>query len=351
MRWYAFFLYPFAFLYDLVTSLRNLLFDFGILKTEKSTIPSISVGNLSVGGTGKTPMIEFLIRHLSNENKIAILSRGYGRKTKGFLKANSTHGPREIGDEPEQIFRKFHTNVAVFVGEDRVAAAKKIAFETTGTGLILLDDAFQHRYFQADLSILLTTFQKPFSKDHLLPMGRLREARRGAGRADLVIVTKSKEGDLEEKKRVASQIQKYAGIGKPVLFSWIKYGEPFPLNSSFQFYPKVILFSGLADDTSLAAYVSSNFGLVERFSFPDHHRYTLEDFEKLKECFLKFGPKEVVLMTTEKDAGKVKSSCPAGFLAEIPIFVLPIEVEMSQHDLDILKSEIQIKVLNKGRTK
>lgn len=350
MRWYAFLLYPFALLYDLVTSLRNFLFEIGLLKMKKPAIPSIVVGNLSVGGTGKTPMIEFLIRMLNQKYQVAILSRGYGRDTKGFLKADINSKPSDIGDEPYQIFSKFDSKVSVFVGEDRVAAAEQISQQAPDSAILLLDDAFQHRYFKSDLSILLTTYSKPFVDDYLLPMGRLRESRKGASRADVILVTKSPiHLGSEKKEDLVKKIRKAAGSDKPVLFSSIKYGKPYGLNPNFEFFNEIILFSGLANDQSLLNFVASNYNLQNSFSFPDHHSYNSKDFEDLRESFQRSSSKKVVLLTTEKDAGKVKSSAPEGFLSEIPIFVLPIEVAMVEEDLVILEKLIQLKVLNKDR--
>lgn len=350
MRWYAFLLYPFALLYDLATSLRNFFFEIGLLKIKKSAITSIVVGNLSIGGTGKTPMIEFLIRMLNQEYQVATLSRGYGRNTKGFLKANAQSKPSEIGDEPYQIHNKFNSKVAVYVGEDRVAAADHIALQTSENLILLLDDAFQHRYFRPDLSILLTTYAKPFVADYLLPMGRLRESRKGASRADVIIVTKSPlHLKADKKSALIGKIRNEAGTDKPVLFSSITYGKPYGLNSDFDFSNEVILFSGLANDQHLKDFAAANFKLRDAYSFPDHHTYNSKDFQILRESVERSFPAKVVLLTTEKDAGKVKSAAPEGFLSEIPIFVLPIEIAMVEEDLVILEKLIQLKVLNKDR--
>lgn len=350
MRWYAFLLYPFALLYDLVTSLRNFFFQFGWLKMKNTTIPSIVVGNLSVGGTGKTPMIEFLIRMLIENQKIAVLSRGYGRNTRGFIKATLGSSPSEIGDEPFQILQKFDHKISVFVGEDRVAAAEKIAFEAPETDIILLDDAFQHRYLMPDLKILLTTFFNPFSEDYLLPMGRLRESRKGAKRADVIVVTKSPINIIHADQIALSQrLRQYSGTATPILYSSVRYGKPYSLNGNFEFSNQVILFSGLANDQALKEYVATNFKLISFLSYPDHHAYASKDFNEIREVYKSSTIDQVVLLTTEKDAGKVKSSAPEGFLAEIPIFVLPIEVVIAEKDLAILEELIQFKVLNKGR--
>ncbi|MEB2785457.1 tetraacyldisaccharide 4'-kinase [Algoriphagus persicinus] len=348
MRWYAFLLYPFALLYDLVMTLRNWFFDLGWLNSVFSPIPSIVVGNLSVAGTGKTPMVEFLIRMLRNEKRLATLSRGYGRKTKGFLTATSQVFPEEIGDEPFQIYQKFGKEISVFVGEDRVKALKEIASKSDVPELIILDDAFQHRYVNGDLNILLTTYQKPFFSDFLLPMGRLRESRVGAKRADVIVVTKCPE-DLNspEKTSIASLVASYSRPNTLVLFSSIYYGKPEPLLLSLSFSPKIILLTGLANDQPLIDYVSEKYDLLEVLSYPDHHDYSQVDFDKVRTVYKQHEAQNPVVLTTEKDAVKVKSDAPKGFLEEIPIFVLPIEVRFSPADELALVQLIQQKVFKK----
>jgi tetraacyldisaccharide 4'-kinase len=348
MRWYAFLLYPFSLLYDLVTSLRNRFFDLGWLKSASSPIPSIVIGNLSVGGTGKTPMVEFLVRMLGKERKIAVLSRGYGRKTKGFLQANSELSPAEIGDEPFQIYQKFGQDISVFVGEDRVAAMDRIATKSHAPELVILDDAYQHRYFIGDLNILLTTYQRPFYSDFLLPMGRLREGRAGAKRADAIIVTKCPEGLTSgEKNSLESAVKRYSDSQTPILFSAISYGKPSPLIENHAFSTKVILLTGLANDQPLVDYVRKTYDLIEVMSYADHHDYVEADFDIIRASVKQHASQKSVVLTTEKDAVKVKSNAPKGFLEEIPIFVLPIEVRFSTTDELALAQLIQQKVFKK----
>lgn len=345
MRPYAFLLYPFAVVYNLITKVRNWFFDMGWLKTSESPIKSILVGNLSVGGTGKTPMVEYLIKKIKSKQETATLSRGYGRKTTGFLKAKPGILPSEIGDEPFQIFEKFGKDISVFVGENRVEALQKIRSDFPEIEFVILDDAFQHRYVKADLNILLTTFSDPFYYDHLLPMGRLRESRFCAKRADLIVVTKSPTGLSEnEKMTLRSEINKY-NSKVPILFSSISYGKPIALNTKNSFSSHVILLSGIANDIQLKKYISENFNLLEVLKFPDHHDYAEADFEKMKQVFLTHSDRKPVIITTEKDAVKVKSNSPAGFLTEIPIFVLPIQVVFSQEDERVIESLIEKVIL------
>lgn len=352
MHWYAFLLYPFAVLYNLVTRLRNWFFDQGLFKTSESPIPTILVGNLSVGGTGKTPMVEYLIRSLKGDFKLGTLSRGYGRDSKGFLQANQTSNPRDLGDEPFQIYKKFENEIQVFVGEDRVFALKKIKAKIDCPQVMILDDAFQHRSVKSHLNILLTTYQKAFFSDHLLPAGRLRESRSGAKRADLVVVTKCPETITEGlKNEFKDRISQYAGLKSPVLFSQITYGKPYPIiKEGSKFSTSILLLSGLANDELLVRFCRNNFDVLEILSFPDHHDYSEIDFAKLKKARQNYPDREIVILTTEKDAEKVKSAAPEGFLIEIPIFVLPILVEFSPEDAEVLEQQIQQKVLKKTKT-
>lgn len=351
MHWYVFLLYPLALMYNLITSLRNWFFDLGWLKSTESPIPTILVGNLSVGGTGKTPMVEYLIRMLKEESKLGTLSRGYGRASKGFLEAKQDSSPQLVGDEPFQIFKKFGNEIQVFVGEDRVSALQKIKDGSREPQLVILDDAFQHRAVKAHLNILLTTFQKPFFSDHLLPAGRLRESRRGAKRADLVVVTKCPEIINEGmKNEFRDRILQYAKLKTPVLFSQIFYGKPYPVVARSKFSTSVILLSGLANDELLVNYARNNFDVLKIFSFPDHHDYSAADFMEVRKACQNYQDREVVLLITEKDVEKVKSVAPRDFLLEIPIFVLPILVGFSSEDEKILMNQIDQKVLKKSKT-
>lgn len=349
MRFLLFLLFPFAGLYDLVTWVRNVLFDLGILPSQKSEIPTISVGNLRVGGTGKTPMVEYLIRLLKNDYSLATLSRGYGRKTKGYLKAGSSSSASQIGDEPFQIYEKFGEEVGVYVSEKRVLGIEKIRENAQKPDLIIMDDAFQHRYLTPDFSILLTTWQQPFFRDYVLPMGRLRENRKGAKRADLVIVTKSPSmRSKQEEENYIHQIRKYTQPNTSVFFASLKYGVPKSLSDKSDFQKNVILFTGLADPSSMIEYCQEKFTLLTSRHFPDHHEYTDRDFQSLQELARSYSSENPVFLTTEKDGVKVKSLLPKGFLGEFPIFVLPIEAKLNPENEEELKNLIQRKIFGKS---
>jgi tetraacyldisaccharide 4'-kinase len=344
MPWYAFLFVPFALVFRLISSVRNYLYDQHFLTSFNSPVPTLIVGNLSVGGTGKTPMVEFLIRNLMIELKVASLSRGYGRKTNGFFQADSSSSPSQIGDEPMQIFQKFEGEIPVFVGEDRVAALQKIAKISPDIQLVILDDAFQHRRLRGDFYCLLTPFSSPFSEDHLLPMGRLRESRYGAKRADLIVVTKCPENlSAEDRERFSRNVCRYSDKPIPVFYSKIGYGSPYALEHPLAFGKSVVVISGLANNDSFLKYCSDNYKVLDSMSFPDHHNYNSSDLEKISELTKKHLKEKPVLLTTEKDAVKLKSLSNQGFLREIPIFVLPIEAKFDLEDKEMLLSYIRRK--------
>jgi tetraacyldisaccharide 4'-kinase len=350
MHWYNWFLFPFSILFDLITRIRNWFFDIGFFKVTRAQIPSVLVGNLRVGGTGKTPMVEYLIRLLVQEFKIGTLSRGYGRSSKGFKIADVHANPSIIGDEPFQIYSKFGDKISVYVGENRVDSLQEIAKMEQAPEIVILDDAYQHRALKADLNILLTTYYEPFFDDYLLPAGRLRESRIGVNRADLVVVTKCPDQVSEGmKNEFKERVSFYSGGKTPVLFSKITYGQPYEIERKLDFssFYGVVLISGLANDQLFVKYARLNFDVLEVFSFSDHHEYVESDFAKLKNVKLGVPEREIALLTTEKDAEKLKSACRQGFLQEIPIFVLPIMVKFSAEDEEILQEYIQQKVLKK----
>ncbi|MBA4300144.1 lipid-A-disaccharide kinase [Algoriphagus alkaliphilus] len=348
MPWYAFLFAPFALIFRGITEVRNFLYDRQILKSFKSPIPTLIVGNLSVGGTGKTPMVEFLIKNLRDEVKLASLSRGYGRKTKGFIQAKGDSEPCEIGDEPLQIYRKFGAEIPVFVGEDRVSALEKIAHRIPMTDIVLLDDAFQHRKLKGDFYCLLTPFGSLFTNDFPLPMGRLRESRNGAKRADIIVVTKCPEKLPQAQKQIVRHgLKPYIKPDTPVFFSEIGYGNPYPLDHFEPLREPIILISGLANDLPLISYCKSRFKLLDVLTFPDHHQYQAGDLNKIQEMGDKHKSERPVLLTTEKDAVKLKSLSNRGFLGEIPIFVLPIEAKFESEDKQMLLSHIREKFTKK----
>lgn len=320
-------LFPVTLIYDLVTRLRNYLYDIDYTRSFQFETMVINVGNLSMGGTGKTPMVEYLIKSLKTNFKITVLSRGYKRKSYGFRIANKNDDATTIGDEPFQFFQKYSDEIKIVVSEDRVYAIPNILFEFPDTEIVILDDGFQQRGIIPDLSILLTEYDKPFFKDLILPTGNLRESRTGARRADVIVVTKCPD-ELEQidMDSYVKKIEKYANA-KPVYFSFIRYLDPKPVLSSYEgkITPGVIIFSGLANPDPLRLFVTSKFDVLDYVVFSDHHIYTFKDLENL--ISMLDGKSNISLLTTEKDRAKLISSKFYSLLEGVPLFYLPIEID------------------------
>lgn len=295
-------LLPLAGLYNMITRIRNHLYDIGHKKSFQFDTVVISVGNLNVGGSGKTPMIEYLIHLLSPHYKLAILSRGYGRKTIGFRMATPHDSAGTLGDEPFQIYRKFGKEVVVAVGEERALAIPTILHEHPEVQLILLDDAFQHRAVVPQISILVTDYSKPFFQDFVLPFGRLREARVGAARADVVVVTKCPGLTESVEQSIKSKVATFVG-SKPIFFMQQGYRDPEPIGHTAAISNTVILVSGIANSSSLEQHLASRFKVIKHFRFADHHHYTHHDLEVIT----KFARDHegTSLVTTEKDMVKL----------------------------------------------
>ena len=330
MPWYAYLLAPAAFLFHGITAARNFLFDRGLIRSQKSPIPTLVVGNLSVGGTGKTPWVEFLVRKLRDEVAVGTLSRGYGRSTKGFIQVLPSSTAAEVGDEPMQLFMQFKEEVPVFVGEDRVGATQKIQQLLPNLRLLILDDAFQHRKLNPDFRIILTPYNSPFSKDYLLPMGRLRESRVGAKRADVVVVTKCPvDLSQDEKNKLAEELAPYLNSEADLFFSSLTYGSPYQVAGPKQTeFTEVIALSGLADNVPFFTYCKQQYALIDSFSFPDHYAYKPEDAARILEILGQEKGKNAVLLTTEKDAVKLKSLAATEMWSKISIFALPIQLAL-----------------------
>ncbi len=317
-------LYPFAVLYDAGTRFRNYLFDIGYKRAFEFDTRVVSVGNLSVGGTGKTPMVEYLIRLLKDDYHLATLSRGYGRKSKGFKIATNEDDATTLGDEPFQFFKKYK-DITVTVGEERAVAIPFILAERPETNLIVLDDAYQHRPVKPNFSILLSNYHQPFYSDFLMPSGRLREAKKGADRADVVVVTKCPE-NLNDKsqKEISNQIAKYTDA--PVYFSTINYGQLTQVyNQNSVPTLNVILFSGLASASLFSKYVRSKYNVIEEVVLGDHHRYTTSDIAKLIALRDAHLDQNICFITTEKDMVKLLSPELSALFGNYPVFYIPIE--------------------------
>ena len=321
-NWIKIALTPFSWVYGLITNLRNRAYDHQLFASGKPSQFIISIGNLTVGGTGKTPVTEYLARLFSDKIPTAILSRGYGRQTHGFILAHPASTPAEIGDEPMQYYLKFNPNVLVAVCENRFMGAENIALTAPERRLLLLDDAFQHRGISRDINLLLNDFQRPFYKDLPFPAGRLRETRIGATRADAVIVTKSPATLADaERNDITKSIHKFTQPGTPVFFSFIEYGAPESYAGGEVPLKKVKMAAGIANPLPFAAHLRARFDVTDEVVFRDHHNYTPADVEEL----IKNLKNDTFVVTTEKDMVKLKplveASGVAGKFAYIPVQV------------------------------
>ncbi len=330
-------LYPLTLLYGSITDFRNHLYNIGQRPSIKFDTNVINVGNLTVGGTGKTPHVEYLIRLLQPHFQVATLSRGYGRKTKGFILADEQATADTIGDEPLQFYKKFKDQCVVSVGEERALAIPYILTEHPNTQVILLDDAYQHRAVTPSFNILLTDYHRLFYQDHPFPSGRLRERRRGAKRAQVVVVTKCPD-DLSEsaQQTIEQKIRTYCNDLVKVFFTGIRYQQLQPvfatdassskLSSEASRATKVTLVSGIAQPHLLEKFVSDHFNLVNHIRFRDHKNYTLEDAQRVKNELMSVNDNESILLTTEKDFVKLGNAAFAEIFQGVPFFYLPIEV-------------------------
>jgi tetraacyldisaccharide 4'-kinase len=325
------FLFPFAVLFDIVTRIRNRLYDQGMKPSAAFELPVISVGNLAVGGTGKTPMVEHLIRLLAPAYKLGTLSRGYGRTTKGIRIATPSDDASSLGDEPYQLYKKFHNKVIVLVGEERALAIPHLLQEHPDIQAVLLDDAYQHRIVKPRFQILLTDYNYPFYTDFLLPAGRLRESRTGASRADVIVVTKCPPTlPDDEKINLESTIRMYTD--KPVFFCSIHYGEPVSFRNGSAFSgDAVILVSGLANAIPFEELVRKKYTLIRHIRFADHHRYSKQDMELICREAKTLG---ATVLTSEKDAVKMNDQKFDAFISLHPFFYLPIEIEFLKNGQD-----------------
>ncbi|HMK07096.1 MAG TPA: tetraacyldisaccharide 4'-kinase, partial [Flavobacterium sp.] len=306
-------LFPFAILYGGITQLRNFLFDRGVLKSHAFDLPVIAVGNLSVGGTGKTPQIEYLIRLLSDKYKVATLSRGYKRQSEGFVLAGEDSTAAILGDEPFQFHHKF-PNIEVAVDADRRNGIENLLFQNEKPQVILLDDAFQHRKVKAGFYILLTAYGDLFIDDFMLPTGNLRESRSGAKRADVIIVTKCPNAiSAAEQQQITNKI----GARQPVFFTSIAYddsvySERKSVKVSEIKASEKLLLAGIAKPKSFFAYLQGENDVVLTFS--DHHHFTANDIKAIKKQ-----AQDKLIITTEKDYVRLKGQLPDEQLYYLPI--------------------------------
>ncbi len=323
-------LFPIACLYGLIMSIRNMLFDWKLLPSESYRIPTISVGNLSYGGTGKTPHVEYLIKLLQDKFKVATLSRGYGRTSKGFVLADKDSTFFDIGDESLQFKQKFD-KTEVSVDAFRRRGIKILNNLFPKLNCILLDDAYQHRFVKPGISILLTDFHRLYTNDHTIPTGTLREFRSGAERADIIIITKTAPVFSPITKRMITEIIKPKEHQK-LYFSYIRNADFVPLpgtkaNLDKQRFSTILLFSGIANSYPFQEYLRGFCSELVVMDFPDHHKYTSKDIEKIKKTYTSIYTNNNIIITTEKDAMRIIKTNLINQIRDLPIFYSPIEVK------------------------
>lgn len=304
-------LWPISLIYQLVVYVRNALYDWGWLKSYRPSVNSLVVGNLSVGGSGKTPMIEFILRYCISDHRVAVISRGYKRKSKGFRRLSESDTALSVGDEPLQLYQQFKSQVTVAVDTDRLNAIEQL-LKSEDLEAAILDDAFQHRRIRASLNLLLTTYQRPFYADHYLPLGRLRDHKNQLNRADFVLVTKCPQ-QLGRAEAEAIRVRINRRSSKEVFFACSRYSEQFLSQLPLLVNQRIALITGLADAHQLR---DDLLGLGLTFDFfekPDHHHYTDSDLGALKGY--------AYVLTTSKDEVKLaplwKDYLPQRVLVEV----------------------------------
>lgn len=345
-------LFPISLLYGLSVLIRNKLFDWGLKSSQEFDLPLISIGNITIGGTGKTPHVEYLISLLQSRLNVAVLSRGYARKTKGFVLADDTVTPKEIGDEPFQLKNKFQ-ECTIAVCESRVKGIKQLNAKNS-PDVILLDDAFQHRYVRPGLSILLIDFNRPVFKDFYLPTGNLREGFYSRNRADIVVVTKVPENirneTLEKWKTKLRLNEKQA-----LFFSSLAYGEVKPVFVNAKNTPlsldtltaKILLVTGIAEPKSLLTYLDNKGCCYTLLKYPDHHNFDQADTRKILNTLEELKDENAIILTTEKDAVRLMhlNSFPEHLKGRT--YFIPISVKLLQNETNNFENYI-LRYVRKG---
>jgi len=340
-----FLLYPFAWIYGFIVSVRNKLFDWKIIRPASFPIPVITVGNLVMGGSGKTPAVEYIVRLLKEDCKVATLSRGYKRKSKGFHLVTPGDSQEMAGDEPLQIARKFN-DVVVAVDENRKHGITKLMEDIPGLGVIILDDAYQHRYVKPGLSILVTDYHKIYAKDHLVPVGRLRERRKGSRRADIILVTKTpKIFSPLVRRQLAEDLKPQKD--QLLCFSYLSYENWLPLFPSSappeeeqKKVNTILMVTGIAFPSPLEEYLRPFCSSLSMIQFPDHHNYSEKDLQMIRDKFLSLPTRKKILVTTEKDAMRLSGSLAESILGDLPVYYVPVAMQVHQNDRALFQEAI-----------
>ncbi len=332
---------PVAFLYGVATLCRNRVYDWHLLKEKRFDVHTIGVGNLSVGGAGKTPMVEYLIRLLlKTEPRIATLSRGYKRKTSGFVLAGEESTAEEIGDEPLMYKSKYNVEVAVHA--NRVKGVKQLLdLDEKSPSVIILDDVFQHRRIKCGLNIVVTDYNNLFYKDYMMPAGTLREFSGGINRADIIVVSKTPDStSAVDMRAIVRDIKPLAH--QYVFFSYLKYGEMFSISNSDErihtlndlFRFRIISFSGIANPKPMLDYLKEYSADVKHLPFPDHYEFTEKDLREIQRYYDSFEGSNKVMVTTEKDLMRLKNTNVWPVAQKMNIYILPVEVSFKDKETE-----------------
>lgn len=336
-------LYPLSLIYGMITGIRNFLYNSGVLPTEEFNLPVICVGNITVGGTGKTPHTEYIAGLLKENFKVATLSRGYKRKTRDFRIASASSPVSDIGDEPMQIFRK-HPDILVAVDRNRVNGVKRIIEERPETEVIILDDAFQHRRITPGFSILLSDFDRLIINDYMMPYGNLREDKGNMRRADIILITKSPENISPIQRRIIvkevakapyqnlyfttyiykNPVRVFAGLNS-------KMAEPDISESKDR---GIVLITGIANPQPFKDYLGKSFAEIEHLSFPDHYNFKEKDIETISSAFENLKSPVKYLITTEKDAVRLREFTNIAEPLKEALFYIPIGIHFLNDDKD-----------------
>jgi tetraacyldisaccharide 4'-kinase len=318
-------LLPFALLYGFIVVIRNFLYNRNFLRSAEFNFPLICVGNLVAGGTGKSPMVEYLIQLLCPRFKIATLSRGYKRKTKGYILATENTTALDIGDEPMQFHIKF-PGVAVAAGEERIVAIPQLLHDKPDTQAIILDDAFQHRVVKAGLNILLSQYDDLYTKDFFLPTGDLRDQRSSANRAQIIIITKCPADlGIDEKKEIIGEINPKEH--QQVFFTTIKYDLPYHIatleQKKISLDDEILLVCGIANPAPLKEYLSEHASAFYQLEYNDHYIFRIDDLHDIEKKFFAIASNKKIIITTEKDAVRLLKFKDQ--LTQLPLYVLPVK--------------------------
>jgi tetraacyldisaccharide 4'-kinase len=336
-------LYPISLIYGLITGIRNFLYNTGVISTVEFHFPIICVGNITVGGTGKTPHTEYLAGLLKKEFKVATLSRGYKRKSRNFRIASSSSQVSDIGDEPMQIFRKF-PDILVTVERDRVNGVNQILATNPETEVIILDDGFQHRRITPGFSILLSDFDRLIVRDHMLPYGSLRESKDNMRRADIILITKSPENVSPIQRRlIVKEVDK--APYQNLYFTSFRYKDPLPVfdinvqteihfDMSKSATIGIVLITGIANPLPLKEYLEKAVKEIVHLSFPDHYNFNEKDIRSITSAYEKLKSAEKYIFTTEKDAVRLREFSNIAESIKSAFFYIPVEIHFLNDDKD-----------------